>query len=387
MNAPPTNRARTIANVALIGFFVVLLWIPLFDAAFKFDPSPAPNEKRALAEFPNFSFQPTTWRDYFAGLEKYYNDHFGFRKTLLRWEHKWKRSLFRESSVTEAMIGRDGWLYLARGGMVDHMLGNLSYSDAQLAAWRQVFQTRRDWCAARGIAYQLVISAEKHSVYPEHLPTWIPAERKHDQISQLVAYLKTNSTVPVLNLREPLRLAKTNLPTFHVTDTHWNDYGAFIGYEAMLNALARQRPEIKPLPLAAFEIRRSQQPGGDLAIMLAQERSLVETDHIALVPRPPLTPITTKANPTLSLTTSKQGAGPALFVSDNPAATGKVVMFHDSFAVALQPFLAQHFNRVIYVWQHDWSIPFLEQQKPDVVIDEVAERSFYRGNPASWKNE
>ncbi len=387
MNAPATNRIRTVANAMLILLFFTVLWIPLFDSVFKFDPSPAPNEKRALAEFPKFSPKPAAWRDYFAGLEKYYNDHFGFRKTLLRWEHKWKRSLFRESSVTEAMIGRDGWLYLARGGMVDNMLGNLSYSDAQLAAWRQVFQTRRDWCAARGIAYQLVIAAEKHSVYPEQLPTWIPAERKHDQISQLVAYLKTNSSVPVLDLRAPLRQAKTNLPTFHVTDTHWNDYGAFIGYTELLNALTPQRPELKPLPLDAFEIRRSQQPGGDLAIMLAQERSLVEADHIALIPRPPLTAIATKADPTLSLTTPKPGAGPAIFVSENPAATGKVVLFHDSFAVALQPFLAQNFNRVVYVWQHHWDVPFLEQQKPDVVIDEVAERSFYRGNPASWKNE
>lgn len=386
MNAPATNRIRTVANAMLILLFFAVLWIPLCDSVLKFDPSPAPNEKRALAEFPEFNFKPATWRDYFAGLEKYYNDHFGFRKTLLRWEHKWKRSLFRESSVTEAMIGRDGWLYLARGGMVDNMLGNLSYSDAQLAAWRQVFQTRRDWCAARGIAYQLVIAAEKHSVYPEHLPAWIPAERKHDQISQLVAYLKTNSNVPVLDLRAPLRQAKTNMLTFHVTDTHWNDYGAFIGYEAILNTLAQQRPELKPLPLDAFEIHRSQQPGGDLAIMLAQERSLVEADHIALVPRPPLTAIATKADPTLSLDAGKKNS-PAIFVAENPAGRGKLVMFHDSFTTALQPFLAQHFQRAVYVWQHDWNVPFLEQQKPDVVIDEIAERSFYRGNPASWKNE
>lgn len=388
MNTPSTNnRIRAAANAALILLFLVLLWIPLFDSAFHLDPSPAPNEKRALAEFPTFSSKPAAWRDYFAGLEKYYNDHFGFRKTLLRWEHKWKRGLFRESSVTEAMIGRDGWLYLARGGMVDNMLGNLSYTDAQLAAWRRVFQTRRDWCAARGIAYQLVIAAEKHSVYPEHLPAWLPDERKHDQISQLVAYLKTNSNVPVLDLRAPLRQAKTNLPTFHVTDTHWNDYGAFIGYEALLNSLARQRPEIKPLPLDAFDVRHSQQPGGDLAIMLAQERSLVEADHIALVPRPPLTQIAAKADRSLSVRQQQKPTDPAIFVSDNPAARGTAVMFHDSFAVALQPFLAQHFNRVLYVWQHDWDIAFLEQQKPDVVIDEVAERSFYRGTPASWQNE
>jgi hypothetical protein len=383
---PLTSFTRRASNTLLIALFFALLWIPLAESVLQFDPSPAPNEKRTPAAFPQFTCAASGLRDYLSGLEKYYNDHFGFRKTLLRWEHKWKRSLFRESAVTEAMIGRDGWLYLARGGMVDNMLGNLAYTDAQLAAWRQVFQTRRDWCAARGIAYQLVIAAEKHSVYPEHLPTWIPATRKADQISQLVAYLKTNSTVPVLDLREPLRQAKTNRLTFHVTDTHWNDYGAFIGYTELLNALTPQRPELKPLPLEAFEIRQSQQPGGDLAVMLAQERSLMEADHIALVPRPPLTAIATKADPTISQGAGKK-VGPAIFVAENPAGRGTLVMFHDSFAAALQPFLAQHFQRAVYVWQHDWNVPFLEQQKPEVVIDEIAERSFYRGNPASWKNE
>lgn len=387
MNPPSNSRIRAGANALLILVFVALLWLPLFDSLFHVDPAPAPNEKRALAEFPKFSFKPAAWRDYFAGLEKYYNDHFGFRKMLLRWEHKWKRSLFSESSVTEAMIGRDGWLYLARGGMVDNMLGNLSYSDAQLAAWKQVFQTRRDWCAARGIAYQLVIAPEKHSVYPEHLPTWIPAEPKSDQISQLVAYLKTNSTVPVLDLREPLRQAKTNMLTFHRTDTHWNDYGAFIGYEALLMALAQQRPELKPLPLDAFEIRHSPQPGGDLAVMLAQEHSLVETDHITLTPKPPRGIIKAKADSTLSVKTQKKENDPAILVSENPAANGTVVMFRDSFTIALQPFLAQHFHRILYVWQHDWNVPFIEAQQPDIVIDEIVERSFYRGDPASWKNE
>ncbi len=369
----------------LIVLFGAVLWIPLADSVFRFDPSPAPNEKRTPATFPKLEISIGGFRDYLIGLEKYYNDHFGFRKTLLRWEHKWKRSLFRESSVTEAMIGREGWLYLARGGMVDNMLGNLAYTDQQLQDWRQVFQTRRDWCAQRGIAYQLVIAAEKHSVYPEYLPAWIPSQRKADQIGQLVAYLKTNSTVPVLDLREPLLRAKQTALTFHVTDTHWNDYGAFVGYESLIQTLALQRPDLKPLPLDAFEQRRSQQPGGDLAIMLAQEQSLRETNHIVFVPKPPLRIINPRADPNVFLPGAS--AGPGLSVSDNPATTGKAILFHDSFAVALQPFLAHHFNRVIYVWQHDWNTSFLEQQRPDVVIDEVAERSFYRGDPRKWKNE
>lgn len=385
MTPNPPNRFRRAINTLLIVFFFALLWIPLAESVFQFDPAPAPNEKRVPAAFPKFEFSPGGLREYLVGLEKYYNDHFGFRKTLLRWEHKWKRSLFRETSVTEAMIGRDGWLYLARGGMVDNMLGNITYTEQQLKEWRQVFETRRNWCAQRGIAYQLFIAAEKHSVYPEHLPTWIPADRKVDQIGQLVAYLKTNSTVPVLDLREPLLRAKETAQVFHVTDTHWNDFGAFVGYQSLMNALSSQRPDLKPFPLEAFEQRLSQQPGGDLAVMLGQEQGLRETNHIALVPKPPLPSISTRVDTNLFFPGRPAGAG--LSVSDNPAGKGKVILFHDSFALALQPLIAQHFNRVIYVWQHDWNTAFLDQEKPDVVIDEIAERNFYRGEPASWKNE
>lgn len=385
MTTPASNPICRAINSLLIVVFFALLWIPLAETVFQFDPSPAPNEKRVPAAFPKFEFSPGGLREYLVGLEKYYNDHFGFRKTLLRWEHKWKRSLFRESSVTEAMIGRDGWLYLARGGMVDNMLGNITYTEQQLQEWRQVFQTRRDWCAQRGIAYQLVIAAEKHSVYPEHLPAWIPANRKADQIGQLVADLKTNSTVPVLDLREPLRHAKESGQAFHVTDTHWNDFGAFVGYQSLITALAAQRPDLKPLRRDAFEQQHSQQPGGDLAVMLGQEQSLRETNHITFVPKPPLSAINARVDTNLFL--SGRAVGSGLPVTDNPAAPGKAILFHDSFALALQPFLAQHFNRVIYVWQHDWDVRLIEQEKPDVVIDEVAERAFYRGDPKKWKNE
>jgi hypothetical protein len=381
----PEPRPRR-ADLALLVVFLALLWIPLLDTFLQFDPAPAPNEKRALAAFPKF--QPTLpgCREYLIGLEKYFNDHFGLRKTLLRWERKWKRSLFRESSVTEVMLGRDGWLYLARGSMVDNMLGNLSDSESRLQEWRQLFQARHDWCAQRGIAYVFVIAPEKHSVYPEYLPAWISAAGKPDQIGQLVAYLKTNSTVPVLDLRGPLIQAKATARTFHITDSHWNDYGAFVAYQSLIETLSLQKPELQPLPLSAFEQRRAPQPGGDLAVMLGQERTLIEPDAVTFEPLPPLSALETKPDASLALSRPRKASDPAILVAENPAARGKAVLFRDSFATAWQPFLAPHFNRTIYVWQHDWDIAFLEAQKPDVVIDEIVERSLYRGEPAKWKN-
>ena len=67
------------------------------------------------AKFPKFAPGLGGVRVFLAGLEAYYADHFGFRKTLLCWERKWKRDLFRESTVSDVMIGRDGWLFKAGG--------------------------------------------------------------------------------------------------------------------------------------------------------------------------------------------------------------------------------------------------------------------------------
>jgi alginate O-acetyltransferase complex protein AlgJ len=50
------------------------------------------------------------------------------------------------------------------------------------------------------------------------------------------------------------------------------------------------------------------------------------------------------------------------------------VMFRDSFATYLIPFLGYHFQRSVYIWQRPWDLALIEREKPDVVIDEMLER-------------
>ena len=50
-------------------------------------------------------------RDFIAGIENYFNDHFGFRKRLVRLNHHWKEQLFRTGGSSDAIVGRDGWLF------------------------------------------------------------------------------------------------------------------------------------------------------------------------------------------------------------------------------------------------------------------------------------
>jgi len=49
-------------------------------------------------------------------------------------------------------------------------------------------------------------------------------------------------------------------------------------------------------------------------------------------------------------------------------------MFRDSFADGLIPYLSENFSRSVYVWKPKVDLQVIEQEKPDIVIFEVAER-------------
>src|SRR5690606_552685 len=121
-------------------------------------------------------------------------------------------------------------------------------------AWRQTLQDTYDWLTARGIAYLFVVPPDKHQVYPEEMPDSI-RRNGHSRIDQLVHHLAAHTTVPVLDLRPALHEAKMQERVYHMTDTHWNDRGAYVGYARIMSALARDVPALAPVPRTMFEAR------------------------------------------------------------------------------------------------------------------------------------
>jgi hypothetical protein len=65
---------------------------------------------------------------------------------------------------------------------------------------------------------------------------------------------------------------------------------------------------------------------------------------------------------------------PKLCFTLNDKASGKAIVFRDSFASSWYSFLGQHFREVINIRHYDWDRPLIEREKPDVVIDEILER-------------
>jgi hypothetical protein len=66
------------------------------------------------------------------------------------------------------------------------------------------------------------------------------------------------------------------------------------------------------------------------------------------------------------------------------------VIFRDSFFGALEPYISRQFHRSTYVWEkikYESLIKYVEREKPDIVIEEVVERSLpYIPSSALFKN-
>ncbi|HEV7928471.1 MAG TPA: alginate O-acetyltransferase [Verrucomicrobiae bacterium] len=366
-----TNKISRVANAVLIMSFLCVIWLPTSDWLWGLDHRPTPNENRKSAEFPRNITAPGP---FLAAFGDFYEDHFGFRNRLVYWNTHWKWSIFKESPVTTTLQGEQGWLYWAKEGMVENYTGQAQFTQKDLQSWQKLLEARRDWLAQRGGKYIFVVAPNKETIYPEFLPKWVVKNSQPGKLDEFLAYMRQHSTVPVLDLRPDLIAAKSHGSTYYKTDTHWNNFGAFVAYQRLINALQAQIPDLKPLDLDCFIRKPMVRRGGDLAICIGQEDDMPETEGVDFRPQEPLKPLQ-------SMQHHIQDRQSAIIVTQNPATRGKVILFRDSFADAWIPFVGYHFNQAIYLGHREWDRAMLERERPDLVIDEIVERKFNNQAP------
>lgn len=353
-----------------------MLWLPTLDTIFGFDYTQPPGENRLPAPRPQLvRLDLAGVQHYLAAAEAYFNDHFGYRKRLIRWFQEWKVRLFKDESGTKVVVGQNGWYYTGEGQMVDNYLGIAPFTPERLDAWRRLLEKRRDWLAARGIRYLFVIAPDKQDIYPENLPEWLlkatPQGRK-TKLDQFLNYMKDHSSVEILDLRQPLIDAKSIAPLYLQNDTHWNMLGSFIGCKAVVDGLSNQFPDLPPLRMEDFIWTNTPAMGGDQARILGLD--VPEKNYFAFQSGPALSGFLTISN-----SAYKSNWGPKrMVITENKAPLRRtLVVFDDSFGFSWQMFLGHCFKRAAFEWEsQDFNTTLILSNNPDVVVTEMLERSF-----------
>jgi hypothetical protein len=354
----------------IVATFFVAIWLPLLGAVLERDAAISPTEQRRLAPLPRV---PSDWQS-LAGLpvrtSAYFDDRMGFRTLLIQWHARAKIGLLGVSPSDSLIVGREGWFYFGDPLAVAQYRGIADFSPADLDDWKRSLETTHDWLAERDIAYLVVFVPNKHSVYPEFMPARLPRRLERNQLSQLSNHLRTHSRVEVLDLYPPLLRAKARQRIYHRTDTHWNDVGAYEGYRLILIHLEALLPGFAPLEPVAVRAESSVGPGLGLARIVGLApvyREEMSELHI-VSPRARVAP---RFAADYGVRVREQR--PFAFATGDPSLP-RAVVFRDSFANALIPYLSESFDRALYAWSRSVEPRIVDHEKPHVVIHQITER-------------
>ncbi len=140
----------------------------------------------------------------------------------------------------QAIIGRDGWLYLGDMYAQTRTVDRSSPTETDFSLGKKIGGAAKAWDAylsGKSVKlFRVMVGPNKGTIYPEHLPIWAkpPSPNVTDALFAGTGHSQ------YVDLRKPLLAAKEkhSEPLYYKTDTHWNSLGAGIGFRAFAQQVA-----------------------------------------------------------------------------------------------------------------------------------------------------
>lgn len=275
----------------------------------------------------------------------------------------------------QVVYGRDGWLFYAGEKVFEQSTGELIRPDGveQFAVMAAALNRE---LARRGARLIVTVAPNSQTIYPEFLPDWahINATTEYDLVMDALAH----HGVDKVDLRPPLLAAKLKQQVYRRIDTHWNDLGALIAYNAIMEAVGW--PDWRWDPDKAFKGFELRSGGGLLRMLGIADGSSGEGEDVPTIAvgaedtQP--TPVWELADGDLQLS----------YVIETGRSGPTVVVIGDSFTrLFFRPFLIPHVGRLVWtrsqICGFDWDV--VSRYDPALVILIPTERQL-PCSPNSW---
>ena len=260
---------------------------------------------------------------------------------------------FGVSAADGVIQGTDGWLYY-KDSLND-------YQGVELMSGRSVFNVAhtlrlmQDYVEKNGCAFLFAAAPNKNTLYGEHMPYYDQVRTgKESNLDRLGRALKAED-VSFVDLKSVFQEQEEVL--YHKRDSHWNNKGASLAADAMLDALGKLHISYTN---GDYEIRKDFI--GDLDKMLYPEALTPEEE------------IYYEKGFSWSYVEEVESNFAPRISTTGSLASGSLVMYRDSFGNALLPFLAEAYGQAYFSRGIPYQLTDLDACQADTVIVERAER-------------
>lgn len=294
-----------------------------------------------------------------------------------------KSQLVEGKSVKGTCIGKDGWMFYEDS--FDDFTGDGQYTQSVADNIRGKMSQRVEWLDEQGIKMYFVVAPNKNSVYPEYMPdSYVMGENR--RIDQAINLLEA-SGVTVIDGRIPLAAAKEADPDrllYYKMDTHWNNYGGYVVYQALMDRICADFPGAVRRTEDEYDIALMETYMKDQAYNLGYYNEFKEYG--------PQYALKSRETAVLVRREEKERWGQFRFSYEYPSGYSDhlynfgfendhipdaptMFMIRDSFGIAMNIFLRDSFSVSDYSWTMRFDRSVISEKNPDILIIEVAERN------------
>lgn len=367
-------KTKTCKVLIIVAFFIMLIVPVLF--ADKAGGALSVVENRNLEKFPVLLDDDNRLNPVFKKeFELWLNDNLWGRMEAQKLKAWVDIKLFSVSPSPKVQIGKDDWLFYVPDNNLEIGEGMHYLSEEELENLKINQLSIQQSLKNQGIDYVLVLIPSKASVYPEKIKggDFTVGSTLIDQAS---AYLEEATTIPVINLKPELLDEKERRSVYFRNDTHWNETGAYIGYEIIINRLNDLGfVDTEPIKITMkSDIRLNP----DLSVIMGYNDlfSPELVDYVVFGDQ--------QAKPISSDSDTKQmkvilenlNIPDGHYSFSNDTADKSILIFGDSFFEnwRIPEMFAENFARTDFIRTYTFSEDFVNDVKPDLVIVEVTER-------------
>ena len=342
-------KRKTVCR-AFCGIFFALLWIPLIGMLFY--PKREVNQKQALSPFPRIQTDGKWNLHFLSELGDYFSDHFAFRWELIQANSLIKGKVFGMSGDDSVIQGTDGYYFYTDS--LDSYQGRLSLDQRELYSAARMLALIQEYVENQGGKFVFAVAPNKNTLYPQYMPYYYRQIQKNGELELLQEKLE-EAGVAYADLKQAFSEEEQVL--YHRLDSHWNNQGAALVMETILDALEQPHTDYSEIP---YEVRKDFD--GDLYEMVyplgreKDENVYYEKDY------------------TFSYGDGFQSTEDMNIYTGNPGKKHRAVVFRDSFGNSLTPFLAEEYEKGYFSRTVPYPVDALEQEKADTLIFEIVER-------------
>ena len=225
---------------ALFIFLLALSVLPLIQGQTDFFPTEP--LKGAITEPHKDSFNTADWFSgkYQEGMEKYFNESFGFRNTCIRINNQLAFDIDRKANANGVVIGKNNYLYESNYIKAYYGTDYIGYDS--IATRMQQLKYIHDTLKSLNKNVIVVFAPGKGSFYPEHFPDHLKTQKG---ITNYDIYLSLAKKFNISHIDfKNYFIQKKNTaayPLYPQYGIHWSNYSMCIATDSMIRYIENIR--------------------------------------------------------------------------------------------------------------------------------------------------